>query len=53
MYDIIRHCIYFLPTGSLGQLGTGLAALLREKYGTESVIMSDIIKPTKEIIETG
>uniref|UniRef100_A0A6A7FUK8 L-threonine 3-dehydrogenase, mitochondrial n=2 Tax=Hirondellea gigas TaxID=1518452 RepID=A0A6A7FUK8_9CRUS len=42
-----------LITGSLGQLGTGLAALLRKKYGDESVIMSDIVKPTKEIWQSG
>ncbi|KAL7647975.1 UNVERIFIED_CONTAM: hypothetical protein RMT77_001591 [Armadillidium vulgare] len=42
-----------LITGSLGQLGTGLAALLRQKYGRENVIMSDIIKPSKAISKSG
>ncbi|KAK3885250.1 hypothetical protein Pcinc_010524 [Petrolisthes cinctipes] len=42
-----------LITGSLGQLGTGLAKLLREKYGTKNVIMSDIVKPTKDIVNSG
>ncbi|KAA0186743.1 hypothetical protein HAZT_HAZT009760 [Hyalella azteca] len=42
-----------LITGSLGQLGSGLAALLREKYGRENVIMSDIIKPSKETWKSG
>lgn len=36
-----------LITGSLGQLGPGLAQLLRNKYGRDNVIMSDIIKPPK------
>ena len=40
-----------LSSGGLGQLGTGLAALLRSKYGTENVILSDIIKPTDEVNE--
>merc|ERR1719370_2662551 len=42
-----------LITGGLGQLGTGLASLLREKYGKESVILSDIVKPSKEIVQAG
>ncbi|KAG1713899.1 L-threonine 3-dehydrogenase, mitochondrial [Nymphon striatum] len=42
-----------LITGSLGQLGTGLAKLLRSKYGTENVIMSDIINASKEIHDSG
>lgn len=39
--------------GSLGQLGTGLAKLLRGKYGVENVIMSDIVKPSKEVVQSG
>lgn len=42
-----------LITGGLGQLGTGLAALLRGKFGPESVILSDIVKPSKEIVQAG
>ncbi|XP_064624964.1 L-threonine 3-dehydrogenase, mitochondrial-like [Lineus longissimus] len=42
-----------LITGSLGQLGTGLAKVLRERFGKENIIMSDIIKPTKQILESG
>ncbi|XP_045613429.1 L-threonine 3-dehydrogenase, mitochondrial isoform X2 [Procambarus clarkii] len=42
-----------LITGSLGQLGTGLARLLRSKYGTDNVIMSDIVKPSKDIVQSG
>ncbi|XP_054154224.1 L-threonine 3-dehydrogenase, mitochondrial-like [Oppia nitens] len=42
-----------LITGSLGQLGTGLAKVMREKYGTENVIMSDIVKAPKHIVESG
>jgi len=37
----------------LGQLGTGLAKILRQKYGKDNVIMSDILKPSKEVVEAG
>ncbi|KAK3612659.1 hypothetical protein CHS0354_042188 [Potamilus streckersoni] len=33
-----------LITGSQGQLGTGLARMLRARYGKNNVIMSDIVK---------
>ena len=39
--------------GGLGQLGTGLAKMLRQKYGKDNVIMSDILKPSKEVVEAG
>jgi threonine 3-dehydrogenase len=42
-----------LITGGLGQLGTGLAKLLRTQYGTENIILSDIIRPKKDIVENG
>lgn len=42
-----------LITGGLGQLGTGLAKLLRGKYGTENVILSDIIMPDRTVIDNG
>merc|ERR1712071_527400 len=42
-----------LITGGLGQLGTGLASMLRAKYGSENVILSDIIRPTKAVKEAG
>merc|ERR1712029_9279 len=42
-----------LITGGLGQLGTGLAKFLRKKYGTENIILSDIIKPSQEILDNG
>lgn len=42
-----------LITGSLGQLGQGLAKLLRGRYGRYNVIMSDIIKAPDHIIEAG
>ncbi|RWS05620.1 L-threonine 3-dehydrogenase-like protein, partial [Dinothrombium tinctorium] len=38
---------------SLGQLGTGLAELLRTKYGRNNVIMSDIVKASKETLTNG
>ncbi|XP_015923758.2 L-threonine 3-dehydrogenase, mitochondrial isoform X2 [Parasteatoda tepidariorum] len=42
-----------LITGSLGQLGTGLAKKLRARYGAENIIMSDIIRAPEEILEAG
>jgi len=42
-----------LITGGLGQLGMGLASLLRGKYGRDNIILSDIIRPNKEIIDDG
>jgi threonine 3-dehydrogenase len=42
----------YLP-GGLGQLGTACAQLLRSKYGSENVILSDIIKPNDQIVNDG
>ncbi|ESP05285.1 hypothetical protein LOTGIDRAFT_177130 [Lottia gigantea] len=42
-----------LITGALGQLGSGLAKMLRAKFGPENVIMSDINKAPKHILEAG
>lgn len=42
-----------LITGALGQLGVGLAQLMRERYGRENVIMSDICRPTRQVLENG
>ena len=41
------------PSGGLGQLGTGLARLLRKSFGTDQVILSDIIRPNAEILANG
>ncbi|XP_036216789.1 L-threonine 3-dehydrogenase, mitochondrial [Bactrocera oleae] len=42
-----------LITGGLGQLGMECAKLLRSQYGADSVVLSDIIKPSQEVIESG
>ncbi|KAJ8333104.1 hypothetical protein SKAU_G00420000 [Synaphobranchus kaupii] len=42
-----------LITGGLGQLGVGLAQLLRKQYGTDNVILSDIKKPPVEVFNSG
>merc|ERR1719228_20774 len=42
-----------LITGGLGQLGTGLARELRKMHGAETVILSDIIKPSDEELAKG
>ncbi|CAG0881381.1 unnamed protein product [Cyprideis torosa] len=46
-------CPRVLITGGLGQLGSGLAALMRSKYGRQNVILSDILQPTEEVLENG
>lgn len=57
--QICKSCLHpdkqimFLFPGGLGQLGFECAKLLRKKYGRESVILSDIIKPTEKIMENG
>ena len=52
LYNLIIVLLIFI-TGGLGQLGTGLAKLLRTKYGTDNVILSDIIRPRKEVLDNG
>lgn len=42
-----------LITGGLGQLGTGLARILRERYGRESVLLTDIVKAPSHIKASG
>uniref|UniRef100_H3AQ00 L-threonine 3-dehydrogenase, mitochondrial n=1 Tax=Latimeria chalumnae TaxID=7897 RepID=H3AQ00_LATCH len=42
-----------LITGGLGQLGVGLARLLRKRFGKNSVILSDIRKPPDQVFYSG
>ncbi|XP_046712069.1 L-threonine dehydrogenase 2 isoform X2 [Silurus meridionalis] len=42
-----------LITGGLGQLGVGLAQMLRQQFGRENVILSDIRKPPAEVFDMG
>ncbi|KAG5846391.1 hypothetical protein ANANG_G00114450 [Anguilla anguilla] len=42
-----------LITGGLGQLGVGLATLLRKRFGNNSVILSDIRKPPSHVFHSG
>lgn len=42
-----------LITGSLGQLGPGLAKDLRQSYGTDNVICSDVVKAPRQVLESG
>ncbi|CAG5932482.1 unnamed protein product [Menidia menidia] len=42
-----------LITGGLGQLGVGLATLLRRQFGKDNVILSDIRKPPSHVCENG
>ncbi|XP_063771161.1 L-threonine 3-dehydrogenase, mitochondrial-like isoform X2 [Pseudophryne corroboree] len=42
-----------LITGGLGQLGVGLAKLLRKQFGKNNVILSDIRKPPDHVFYSG
>lgn len=44
-----------LVTGSLGQIGTELLVALREEYGVENVVASDLVRKEeqREVIESG
>ncbi|KAE8278683.1 L-threonine 3-dehydrogenase, mitochondrial [Larimichthys crocea] len=42
-----------LITGGLGQLGVGLAKLLRRRFGKNNVILSDIKKPPTDVYLNG
>lgn len=42
-----------LITGGLGQLGSGLARIMRQRYGSQNVLLSDIIQPTPQILSEG
>ncbi|XP_052379308.1 L-threonine dehydrogenase [Oncorhynchus keta] len=42
-----------LITGGLGQLGVGLATMLRKRFGNNNVILSDIRKPPSHIFHSG
>ncbi|CAJ1087057.1 L-threonine 3-dehydrogenase%2C mitochondrial-like isoform X2 [Xyrichtys novacula] len=42
-----------LITGGLGQLGVGLAELLRQRFGQNNVILSDIRKPSYHVYHSG
>uniref|UniRef100_A0AAV2KEK7 L-threonine 3-dehydrogenase, mitochondrial n=1 Tax=Knipowitschia caucasica TaxID=637954 RepID=A0AAV2KEK7_KNICA len=42
-----------LITGGLGQLGVGLAKLLRKRFGKNNVILSDIRKPPSNVFHSG
>ncbi|CAL8307529.1 unnamed protein product [Merluccius merluccius] len=42
-----------LITGGLGQLGVGLAKLLRRRFGKNNVILSDIKKPPNHVYHSG
>ncbi|GCB62093.1 L-threonine dehydrogenase isoform X1 [Scyliorhinus torazame] len=42
-----------LITGGLGQLGVGLANLLRKRFGKNNIILSDIRKPPDHVFHSG
>ncbi|XP_013369957.1 PREDICTED: L-threonine 3-dehydrogenase, mitochondrial-like [Chinchilla lanigera] len=46
-------CPRVLITGGLGQLGVGLASLLRKRFGKDNVILSDVKKPPSHVFYSG
>lgn len=42
-----------LITGGLGQIGTELSAYLRQAYGTNNVIVTDVVKKDSPVVEAG
>ena len=42
-----------LITGGGGQLGPGLAELFAKSYGKDNVIITDIAKPTDQLLQRG
>ena len=42
-----------LITGSLGQIGSELTTKMRERYGSESIIATDIRKTTSDVVTSG
>ncbi|MFE7083294.1 L-threonine 3-dehydrogenase [Priestia megaterium] len=42
-----------LITGSLGQIGSELTAKMREIYGSENIIATDICKKTSDVVTSG
>lgn len=42
-----------IVTGASGQIGSDLVLKLRELYGNDNVIATDIKKPSKEVLESG
>ncbi|MBT2256499.1 L-threonine 3-dehydrogenase [Priestia megaterium] len=42
-----------LITGSLGQIGSELTAKMREMYGSENIIATDIRKTTSDVVTSG
>ena len=54
LFLFVFYSLIFLQySGGLGQLGIECAKLLRSRYGSESVILSDIVKPSDDIMENG
>ncbi|XP_031707726.1 L-threonine 3-dehydrogenase, mitochondrial-like isoform X4 [Anarrhichthys ocellatus] len=53
---ISKHSLlftFFIVIGGLGQLGVGLAKLLRRRFGKNNVILSDIRKPPNHVYHNG
>jgi len=48
-----KRSIRVLVTGALGQIGSELTPALRERYGVENVVASDIRKDNKGILSDG
>ncbi|CAF1164312.1 unnamed protein product [Rotaria sordida] len=64
--SLVRHCFIainqrqlhrthprILITGGCGQLGIPLAKRLRELYGVENIVLSDIVRPSDALVQQG
>ncbi|KAJ9445450.1 threonine 3-dehydrogenase [Diplonema papillatum] len=53
MSGVAKTAPRVLITGCMGQVGTALVRLLRFKYGTDNVIATDVVVPSKEFYHDG
>jgi nucleoside-diphosphate-sugar epimerase len=48
-----RETRKILITGAAGQIGSELAVRLREKYGPSNVVVSDVVRPSEDLLASG
>jgi nucleoside-diphosphate-sugar epimerase len=50
---MIRNTKRIMITGAAGQIGSELALVLRERYGADRILATDIVRPSKKVLDTG
>jgi nucleoside-diphosphate-sugar epimerase len=50
---MIRNTKRIMITGAAGQIGSELALVLRERYGADRVLATDIVQPSNKVLDTG